>query len=135
GGGGKRVGSGLGGRGGCWTRRIGERQSDEGGEDSGLHGRAQRRTSGNAAQIKEKNMETRLNYAKVQPGAYKAMLHLHEYLTHCGLEPSLLDLVYLRASQINGCAFCVDMDTQAARLRGGAEQALCRAGARPERPA
>jgi AhpD family alkylhydroperoxidase len=54
-------------------------------------------------------MEQRLNYAKAAPGAYKAMLGLEQYLQQCGLEQSLLHLVKLRASQINGCAFCLDM--------------------------
>ena len=47
-------------------------------------------------------MEPRISYAKVAPGAYKAMLGLETYANHCGLERSLLDLVRLRASQING---------------------------------
>jgi AhpD family alkylhydroperoxidase len=55
-------------------------------------------------------MSERLNWAKAAPGAYKAMLSLHDYLEkQSGLEKELLDLLYLRVSQINGCAFCIDM--------------------------
>jgi AhpD family alkylhydroperoxidase len=54
-------------------------------------------------------MEERFQYAKVAPAAYKAMLGLEQYLHSCGLEESLLHMVRLRASQINGCAFCLDM--------------------------
>ena len=48
-------------------------------------------------------MEARLNYAKVAPAAYKAMLGLEAYLHQCGLEEPLLHLIKLRSSQINGC--------------------------------
>src|SRR5580693_6652258 len=54
-------------------------------------------------------MESRIAYMKVAPGAYKAMLGLEDYLHQCGLEESLLHLIKLRASQINGCAYCIDM--------------------------
>ena len=54
-------------------------------------------------------MEPRADYAKVSPGAYRALVELHRYLKGCGLDPALVELVYLRASQMNGCAFCVDM--------------------------
>jgi AhpD family alkylhydroperoxidase len=69
-------------------------------------------------------MEQRLNYAKAAPGAYKAMLGLEQYLQQCGLEQSLLHLVKLRASQINGCAFCLDMHWKDLRAIGEAEQRL-----------
>ena len=58
------------------------------------------------------DLEPRLRYAKVAPGAYKAMLGLEEYVRESGLERSLLELVRTRASQINGCAFCLDMHTK-----------------------
>jgi len=54
-------------------------------------------------------MEERFNIAKVAPGVYHAMLGLETYLKGCGLEESLLHLLKLRASQINGCAYCLDM--------------------------
>ena len=69
-------------------------------------------------------MQNRLDYAKVAPEGYKAMLALENYIKHCGLEPSLLELVKTRASQINGCAFCLDMHTKDARSRGESEQRL-----------
>ncbi len=69
-------------------------------------------------------MSARLNYAKAAPGAYKAMLGLENYVNESGLEPTLLDLVRLRASQINGCAFCIDMHWKDLRARGEEEQRL-----------
>jgi AhpD family alkylhydroperoxidase len=65
-----------------------------------------------------------MNYAKAAPGAYHAMLGLHQYLQQCGLDHKLLDLVYLRASQINGCAFCIDMHWKDLRSAGESEQRL-----------
>lgn len=69
-------------------------------------------------------MESRIAYLKVAPGAYKAMLGLEEYLHQCGLEESLLDLVKLRASQVNGCAYCIDMHWKDLRAAGENEQRL-----------
>jgi AhpD family alkylhydroperoxidase len=69
-------------------------------------------------------MEPRLHYGKAAPGAVKAMRGLEAYLEQCGLEPSLLELVKLRASQINGCAYCVDMHSLDARAGGETEQRL-----------
>ncbi|MEO8635684.1 MAG: carboxymuconolactone decarboxylase family protein [Gemmatimonadales bacterium] len=54
-------------------------------------------------------MKTRLNYARTNPGLYEAMDALDQYLAACGLEATLLHLVRLRASQLNGCAYCIDM--------------------------
>ena len=79
-------------------------------------------------------MQNRLNYAKVAPEGYKTMLALDNYLKHCGLEPSLLELVKARASQINGCAFCLDMHTKDARARGETEQRLYALSAWRETP-
>ncbi len=53
-------------------------------------------------------MNTRFNYAKVAPGVYEAMDVLDQYLQTCAIERPLLLLVQLRASQINGCAYCLD---------------------------
>jgi AhpD family alkylhydroperoxidase len=53
--------------------------------------------------------KARLNYAKSTPGPYDAMDDLDRYLAECGLEKSLILLIQLRASQINGCAYCLDM--------------------------
>ena len=51
----------------------------------------------------------RYSHGKVAPGGAQAMLGLEHYLHHCGLEEPLLHLIKLRASQINGCAYCLDM--------------------------
>ena len=65
-------------------------------------------------------MEERLKYAKAAPGAYRAMRALESYVDDCGLEPLLLELVKMRASQINGCAYCLDMHSKDARALGEA---------------
>lgn len=69
-------------------------------------------------------MEPRLDYTKAAPQAYKAMLAFHSASTHFSLEKPLLELVKTRASQINGCAYCVDMHTKDARTGGETEQRL-----------
>jgi AhpD family alkylhydroperoxidase len=69
-------------------------------------------------------MESRIAYLQVEPGAYKAMLGLEEYLHQCGLEESLLHLIKLRASQVNGCAYCIDMHWKDLRTGGENEQRL-----------
>ena len=69
-------------------------------------------------------MKPRFEYAKAAPGAYKAMQGLEKYLHECGLEESLIHLVKLRASQINGCAFCLDMHWKDLRALGESEQRL-----------
>ncbi|HEY7357174.1 MAG TPA: carboxymuconolactone decarboxylase family protein [Ktedonobacterales bacterium] len=65
-----------------------------------------------------------MSYGKAAPGVYQAMLGLESYLRECGLEANLLDLVKLRASQINGCAYCLDMHSKDLRARGESEQRL-----------
>ena len=69
-------------------------------------------------------MEARFNFTKAAPGAYKAMLGLEQYLHSCGLEESLLHLIKLRTSQINGCAYCLDMHWKDLRAAGETEQRL-----------
>jgi AhpD family alkylhydroperoxidase len=69
-------------------------------------------------------MESRIAYPKVAPGAYKAMLGLEEYLHQCGLEGTLLNLIKLRASQVNGCTYCIDMHWKDLRAAGEKEQRL-----------
>jgi AhpD family alkylhydroperoxidase len=69
-------------------------------------------------------MEERMDYKKVAPEGYQAMSVLEKYVRSCGLERSLLELVKTRASQINGCAFCIDMHTKDARADGESEQRL-----------
>jgi len=66
----------------------------------------------------------RLDYAAAAPGALKAVLGVQLYVNHCGLDHSLLELVKLRCSQINGCAYCVDMHARDAKKAGEREQRL-----------
>ena len=66
----------------------------------------------------------RLVPRETAPEAYEAMSALERYLHRCGLERSLIELVKLRASQINGCAYCIDMHTKDARAGGETEQRL-----------
>lgn len=69
-------------------------------------------------------MEERIHYAKVAPLAYHALLGLEKYLSECGIEEGLLDLMKLRASQINGCAYCLDMHWKDLRAIGESEQRM-----------
>ncbi len=69
-------------------------------------------------------MDKRLNYAKAAPEGFKALLALDEAVENCGLEPLLLTLIQMRASQINGCAYCLDMHSKDARAMGETEQRL-----------
>jgi AhpD family alkylhydroperoxidase len=70
-------------------------------------------------------MQQRLDVMKVAPGAYRAMSGLESYVRKSSrLEPSLLELVRMRTSQINGCAFCLDMHSKDARAEGETEQRL-----------
>ena len=69
-------------------------------------------------------MRQRLDYKLASPDAFKAMLHVEQQVHESGLEESLLELVKSRASQINGCAWCLDMHTKDARARGETEQRL-----------
>lgn len=57
-------------------------------------------------------MSNRLNYSSASPEGYKAFAGVYVYLQTCGFSPELIDLVYLRVSQINGCAFCIDMHSR-----------------------
>ncbi len=69
-------------------------------------------------------MEARLKYWKTSPQAYKAMQALQEAVNTSGLEKKLIDLIYLRASQINGCAFCIDVHSKDLRAAGESEERL-----------
>jgi AhpD family alkylhydroperoxidase len=69
-------------------------------------------------------MQARFNYAKTAPGVYEAMEGLEKYQEQCGLEKSLMLLVQLRASQINGCAYCLDMHWKDLLAIGENEQRL-----------
>ncbi len=79
-------------------------------------------------------MKARLNYHTVDPEALKAMLGLEKYAANSGLEHSLYELVKTRASQINGCAYCLDMHTKDARKAGETEQRLYALSAWKETP-
>lgn len=69
-------------------------------------------------------MEARLNPYKIAPDAVNALIALERYVQASGLEKSLLNLIKTRASQLNGCAFCIDMHTHEARLQGETEERL-----------
>jgi AhpD family alkylhydroperoxidase len=69
-------------------------------------------------------MEPRINYSKVAGGVLTAMRELEKYLHDCGLEESLIHLIKLRVSQINGCAYCIDMHWKDLRAIGEQEQRL-----------
>jgi len=79
-------------------------------------------------------MQARLDPRKVAPDAMKAMSNLHAYVGKCGLDHKLLELVKLRASMINGCAWCMDMHTKDLRAAGESEQRLYLLGAWRECP-
>jgi AhpD family alkylhydroperoxidase len=68
--------------------------------------------------------QARLEYAKAAPGANAAMYAVESYVRESGLERGLLELIKVRASQINGCAYCLDMHTKDARANGETEQRL-----------
>lgn len=69
-------------------------------------------------------MQNRLNYASASPEGLKAVLGLERFVQGCGLEKSLIGLVKTRASQINGCAYCIHMHTADARAAGESEARL-----------
>ena len=69
-------------------------------------------------------MTQRIDYSKVAPDAVRALMGVELYARQSGLEHSLLALVKLRASYMNGCAYCVDMHTKDARVEGESEQRL-----------
>lgn len=69
-------------------------------------------------------MEPRLKYVEIAPEPLKAMYGIGAYLARSGLESSLLELIKIRVSQINGCAFCLDMHTKDARAEGETEQRI-----------
>jgi AhpD family alkylhydroperoxidase len=69
-------------------------------------------------------MKPRLDFTTAAPDAYRAMAALEAYVRGCGLEKPLVNLVKMRASQINGCAYCLDMHSKEARKAGETEQRL-----------
>ncbi|MEO1400784.1 MAG: carboxymuconolactone decarboxylase family protein [Cyanobacteria bacterium J06635_1] len=79
-------------------------------------------------------MTTRLDFSKVEPAAYQAMMGVERYVRKSGLDKTLLELIKTRASQINQCAFCIDMHTKDARHAGETEQRLYALSAWQETP-
>lgn len=69
-------------------------------------------------------MEPRIPLNSVSTGLYTAMMGLEKYLSSCSLEKNLIHMIKLRASQINGCAYCIDMHWKDARAIGESEQRL-----------
>ena len=69
-------------------------------------------------------MQPRLNPYKLAPGAYQALSAMQSYVEKCDLEPKLMELVKIRASQINGCAFCLAMHTRDAIKLGESQDRL-----------
>ncbi len=79
-------------------------------------------------------MQPRLEYAKASPEAAKAMIQLESVVRRSGIDPRLLELIKIRASQINGCAYCIDMHTKDARAKGETEQRIYALNAWRETP-
>jgi AhpD family alkylhydroperoxidase len=69
-------------------------------------------------------MDPRIEYSKVAPGVYASMDALEKYLAKCGLPKVFVDLIKLRVSQINGCAYCIDSHWKDLRAAGETEQRL-----------
>jgi AhpD family alkylhydroperoxidase len=69
-------------------------------------------------------MQNRINFGQLEPNAYKALMGLENYLLTTGLNPTHKNLIKIRASQINGCAFCIDMHTKDAKKHGETEQRI-----------
>jgi len=79
-------------------------------------------------------MKQRINYSKTAPEGVKILHNLENYIKSSSLEPSLLELVRIRASQINNCSYCIDMHTKDARSQGESEQRLYGLSAWQESP-
>jgi AhpD family alkylhydroperoxidase len=79
-------------------------------------------------------MENRLNPFTASPKGYQAIAALENFVDSCGIERPLLELVKMRASQINGCAYCLDMHSKDARALGETEQRLYALNAWRETP-
>ncbi|SEW53236.1 carboxymuconolactone decarboxylase family protein [Chitinophaga arvensicola] len=69
-------------------------------------------------------MEARMDIYKLAPGSFKAMMALQTFVNESGLDKTLGELIKIRASQINGCAFCLNMHTKEARKMGETEQRI-----------
>jgi AhpD family alkylhydroperoxidase len=80
------------------------------------------------------SMQPRLNFAEANPAAYRAMASLETYVRGSSLDPVILELVKVRASQINGCAFCIHMHTKEAMQKGERPERLLLLSAWRESP-
>ena len=69
-------------------------------------------------------MESRIDYSQYAQGALQGMLAIEQYIASCGIDHKLIHLLKMRASQINGCAYCIDMHSIDARAAGETEQRL-----------
>jgi AhpD family alkylhydroperoxidase len=79
-------------------------------------------------------MQARLNPHTVAPEPYRRQAAMEKYLADCGLEDTIKHLVKIRASQINGCAYCIDIHTKDARAEGETEQRIYAVSAWRETP-
>jgi AhpD family alkylhydroperoxidase len=79
-------------------------------------------------------MEPRVDYQRAFPEGVQGMLHLEAIIRRSGLEPLLYELVKIRASQLNGCSYCIDMHTKDARAKGETEQRIYALSAWQEGP-
>jgi AhpD family alkylhydroperoxidase len=79
-------------------------------------------------------MTARIDYRQASPGAVQAMLGLEKHMSTTRIEKALYELIKIRASQINGCAYCLDMHTQDARVGGETEQRIYALSAWRETP-
>jgi AhpD family alkylhydroperoxidase len=69
-------------------------------------------------------VQPRIDYTRLSPGGYRAMLGLEQYLNNSSVERKLLNLIKLRVSQINGCAYCLDMHWKDLQVEGESEQRM-----------
>ncbi|MFD0957835.1 carboxymuconolactone decarboxylase family protein [Paenibacillus chungangensis] len=79
-------------------------------------------------------MTQRMQMNKVVPKGYTAMLNMENYVQTSGIDKTILELIKIRASQINGCAFCIDMHTKDARAYGESERRIYALNAWRETP-
>src|SRR5204863_4119613 len=84
----------------------------------------ERRNRRAAINPRRTTMKARIDIGAVSPAAYRAMLGLEKFIHESSIEPKLAHLLKMRASQINGCAYCLDMHSKDARARGETEQRL-----------
>jgi len=79
-------------------------------------------------------MQSRASYGKAAPDVFQGMLALSAVIQKSGLAPGLVDLIYYRVSQMNGCAYCLDMHSKDLRARGETEQRIYMLSAWREMP-